>query len=282
MRWRILGMIHVNQYQPKGAARSQAHLAWLDLGESLRLAWFWSALGWNDILQRYRGSMLGPFWLTLTTAAFILGLGPLYATLFNLDVGQYLPYLAIGFATWSFISGTINDSCGTYIAAADTMKQIRLPRLAVLYQVIWRNILVFAHNLPIYLIVLLWFGPPLGVDTLLVFPGFVLVTLNLVWIGLVIAILCARFRDIGPIVASVMQIAFFLTPVMWNVQSHNVNPLYVTLNPFAAYIELIRAPLLGGAPELKFVVAALITLTVGSMVATLLFVRTRHRIIYWV
>jgi ABC-type polysaccharide/polyol phosphate export permease len=252
------------------------------LCEALSLSWFWMALGRNDILQRYRGSMLGPFWLTLTTAAFIAGLGPLYAQLFNLNMREYLPYLAIGFTTWAFISATITDCCGAFIAAADTMKQLRLPRMAVLFQVTWRNVIVFAHNLPIYIVVLILLGPSMTPVMALAIPGFILVVLNLVWIGLVLAILCARFRDIVPIIQSVLQIAFFLTPVMWDHRNQRVDPLYVALNPFASYIELIRAPLLGKVSDPIFYFIALGTLAVGAVLAFYLLARTRQRIIYWV
>ncbi|ALK08443.1 ABC-2 type transporter [Blastochloris viridis] len=260
----------------------QGRLALADLNEAVRLSWFWLALGWVDILQRYRGSMLGPFWLTLTTAAFIAGLGPLYAQLFNLEMAQYLPYLAIGFTAWGFINGTIADCCNAFIFAGDTLKQIRVPRLALLFQVIWRNVIVFAHSLPIFVVVLLFLGPSMSPVILLVIPGFVLVVLNLVWIGLVVAILCTRFRDIGPIITSVMQIAFFLTPVMWDHRNQRVDEIYIAINPFASYIELIRAPLLEEAPDAIFVVVALGTLVVGSALAALLFIRARRRIVYWV
>lgn len=260
----------------------QCSLALADLTEAIRLYWFWLALGWLDILQRYRGSMLGPFWLTLTAAAFIAGLGPLYAQLFNLDMAEYLPYLAIGFTTWGFINSTVTDCGNAFISAGDTLKQIRVPRMALLFQVIWRNIIVFAHSLPIFVVVLLFLGPSMSPVILLAIPGFVLVAFNLVWIGLVVAILCARFRDIGPIITSIMQIAFFLTPVMWDHRNQRVDEFYIAINPFASYIELIRAPLLEKAPDAIFVWVAIGTLVVGSALAALLFIRARRRIVYWV
>lgn len=261
---------------------SQSQLAFWDLCEALSLAWFWLALGWNDILQRYRGSMLGPFWLTLTTAAFIAGLGPLYAKLFDLDMRSYLPYLAIGFTTWSFISVTVIESCNTFIAAGETMKQMRLPRLTLVFQVMWRNVLVFFHNMPIYAVVLFFLGSDFSLVMLLALPGFALVTLNLVWIGLVVAILCARFRDITPIITSVMQIAFFLTPVMWDHRNQRVDDIFIILNPFASFIELVRAPLLGIVPEPAVIVSALCILAFGYTFTAFLFVRARARIVYWV
>ena len=263
-------------------AGSQARLALEDLREALGLSWFWLELGWIDILLRYRRSMLGPLWLTLTTAAFIAGLGPLYARLFNLNMTDYLPHLAIGMTTWSFVSGAIID-CGTaFIAARDTMTQIRLPRLALLFQVLWRNLIIFIHSLPIFAVVLAVLGPPPSAVMLLALPGLALVVLNLAWMGLVVAILCVRFRDFGPIVTAIMQIAFFLTPVMWDSRSQRVEGPLVSLNPFGAFIELVRAPLLGHAPSLMEAALALASLALGGLLAALLFIRTRRRLVYWV
>jgi lipopolysaccharide transport system permease protein len=264
------------------AAARKRRLALADLKETMGLSWFWLSLGWIDILQRYRGSILGPFWLTLTAAAFITGLGPLYAKLFKLDMAEYLPYLAIGFPTWAFINGAISDCCNAFINAGDKMKQIRLPRLAILFQVIWRNIIVFAHSFPIFAVVLFYLGPSFSPVMLLAIPGFILVVLNIVWIGLAVAILCARYRDVAPIIASVLQLVFFLTPVMWDYRQQRVDPLFVALNPFAAYIELVRSPLLERVPDAAFVLCALATLLVGTSVAAVLFVRARQRIVYWV
>ena len=256
--------------------------AWQDWREAIGLSWFWLALGWQDILQRYRGSMLGPFWFTLTTAIFIAGLGPLYARLFSLNMTEYLPFMAIGVTTWQFITGTINDACSTFTSSSGLMKQMRLPRLALLFRVIWRNVIVFLHNLPIYIVIFVAFGLPLDWHVLAVVPGLILVCLNLVWMGLVVAILCARFRDIPPIVGSVLQIGFFVTPVMWNYKLQSVNKIVVYANPFAALIEMVRAPLMGQAITMPLLYVALATMVVGWILAALLFIRCRRQIVYWV
>jgi ABC-type polysaccharide/polyol phosphate export permease len=261
---------------------SQLTLAWMDLCDAIRLSWFWLALGWNDILQRYRGSILGPFWLTITTGVFIAGLGPLYARLFSLDMEQYLPFMALGVTTWNFITGTINDSCNAFIASAHMMRQMRLPRLALLFQVVWRSMISFLHNLPIYAVLFLCFDVPIGVNTLAVIPGFLILSLNLIWMGLIVAIVCSRFRDIAPIVGSMLQIGFFITPVMWNHRLQSVDPLLVNINPFAAFIEVVRAPLMGESASPPLLYLALGCLPVGYMVAAILFVRCRREIVYWV
>lgn len=260
----------------------QPAMALADLRQALGLSWFWMALGWNDILQRYRGSMLGPFWITLTTAVFIAGLGPLYARLFNLNMAEYLPFMALGVTTWQFVTGTINDGCTTFLSASHLMKQVPLPRLVLLFRVVWRNIIAFLHNIPIYLVIFLVFGLPLDWHLLMIGPGLILVVLNLTWMALIVAILCARFRDIAPIVGSILQIGFFVTPVMWNYKTQKVDPWIVNTNPFAALIELIRAPMMGEDISSPLLILALVSLLVGSLAAALLFIRTRRNLIYWV
>jgi ABC-type polysaccharide/polyol phosphate export permease len=262
--------------------RSEAALAAADLRQSLSLSWFWMALGWNDIRHRYRGSMLGPFWLTITAAIFIAGLGPLYARLFSFDLAGYLPFMALGVTIWQFITGAITDSCSAFIASAHLMKQVRLPRLVLLFRVIWRNIIAFLHNAPIYVVIFVAFGLPLDWHLLAIVPGFILVCLNLTWMGLAVAILCARFRDAAPIIAAALQIGFFVTPVMWNYKVQHVDPLIVMLNPFAAIIELMRAPLMGEAIAPALLLSAVICLVVGSAFAAVLFIRFRRQIVYWV
>ena len=262
--------------------KNKTACALADLREALSLSWFWMALAWNDILQRYRGSMLGPFWITLTTAVFIAGLGPLYAKLFSLRMSEYLPFMAVGVTTWQFITGTINEACNTFIASGYLMKQVRLPRLALLFRIIWRNIIAFLHNLPIYVIIFIVFDLPVDWHLLAIIPGFVLVVLNLIWMSLIVAILCARFRDITPIVGSILQIGFFVTPVMWSHKMQRVESWVVDLNPFAALIELIRAPILGDEISTPLLYLAILSLIFGSVLASVLFVRRRRQIVYWV
>src|SRR5215472_7810820 len=79
---------------------ANARLAMQDIADGLRLwrlAW---TLAWLDIRLRYRGSMLGPFWLTISTGVMVGALGVLYSTLFKMDIASYLPFLALSQVLW--------------------------------------------------------------------------------------------------------------------------------------------------------------------------------------
>src|SRR5690242_3738603 len=85
-----------------------------DLVHGFQRSWMWSALAMQDIRLRYRGSLLGPFWLTISTIIMIAAMGLIYARLFHVDTATYLPFLAVGLVLWQFLSTVINEGCLTF------------------------------------------------------------------------------------------------------------------------------------------------------------------------
>jgi len=121
-------------------------IGYQDMAQSLRSSSLWLLLGWVEIRQRYARSKIGPFWLTISMAILVTALGLVYGTLFKAKLSEYLPLLAIGFVFWAFISTTINDGCNAYINASPYLKQVPLPRGLFVFQTLWRNMIVLAHN----------------------------------------------------------------------------------------------------------------------------------------
>jgi len=239
-------------------------------------------LGWQEIRQRYRRSMLGPFWLTLSTGFLVGGMGPLYGSLFGQDLTVYFPYLAVSLVTWLMLSNTISELCSAFIIAEGFIKQIKLPLTIHVLRVVWKNQIIFAHNLVIVVIVLLFFPPPLSLN-LLMFPiALMFVAINSVWLGILLGLICARFRDIPQIVGSLMQVALFVTPVMWKAEMLGRNIYAAQINPIFHFLEIVRHPLLGGFfPAFSWMVVIAITCC-GFIVSLAVFARFRASIAYWV
>lgn len=257
-------------------------LAVTDLVTSLRATPFWMSLAWSDILQRYRGSLIGPFWLTISSGVFIFGLGPLYSALFGLDVKKYLPFLALGLLVWGFLTGVINESCRAMLDNASVMKQVKLPRTLFIFQLVARNFIILLHTLPVFIIVFWYCDLNLSINMLLVIPGAIILLVNMFWIALLLSIICARFRDVTQIVGSILQLSFFLTPIIWNPRTQAAPSWIVDLNPFYALIQLLRAPLMGETLTLKVLAMSGICLVVGGACTAWLFARTRKQIVYWI
>jgi lipopolysaccharide transport system permease protein len=241
-----------------------------------------AALARLDIRNRYRGSVLGPFWLSLSTAILVVALGLLYSTLFTLPIGDYMPYLAVGLIVWGLVSQTVTDACDSLTSAEGVIRQLPLPFTVHALRCVFRNAAVAAHSLPLIALVFLYFGHLPGPEALLAVPGLLLVAANAFALAIVLGMVCARFRDIPPIIASVLQLAFFMSPVLWKPELLGEQQVWLPLNPFYVLMETVRGPLVeGGAPGMVWLSAAGFTLLTCAL-AFAFFVRFRGRIAFWV
>lgn len=253
-----------------------------DIAEGVKLWPLWGKLGWNDILQRYRRSLLGPLWLTLSMAIMVVSLGVVYAQIFRVDIDDFMPFLCVGLLIWNLISSILNEA-GTLFTGSETyIKQIRLPYSVYVFRFLWSKLIIFAHNFVIYFGILIYFRLWPGAALLWVLPAFVLLVLNGVFVGFYLGMVSARFRDIPQIVASITQIVLFITPIMWKPQFLTRFSFLMTFNPFYQLIEILRAPLLGQLPSSNNVIAALLITLINAALAAIAFVRYRERISYWV
>jgi ABC-type polysaccharide/polyol phosphate export permease len=239
-------------------------------------------LAWQDVRQRYRRSMLGPLWLTVSVAVQIGSLGLVYGELFHLDLQVYLPHLAVGLTVWALFSTIINDGCLSFIAAESFLKQVALPKTIFPARVVLRGLITFAHDVVILVIVLAIYSPPPVLGVLLSLVGIAIFAFNGLWIGLLFGMASARFRDLPPIVGSVVQVAFFLTPVIWLPSAiHGRLAALLALNPFACFLSIVRDPLFGQSPTLiSWSIVILVTI-LGWGLALTMFARFRGRVTYW-
>jgi ABC-type polysaccharide/polyol phosphate export permease len=190
-------------------------LAWADLMGAVNGWEFWGTLGWNDIKQKCRRSVIGPLWLTITQAIMVGSIGVLYSFLFKVPVREYLPYLTLGLLLWGFISSVVNEGCTAFTVNESFLKQLAAPKSSFILRLIWRNLLMFAHNIVIYIPVVLIFSVPVKLSMLWAIPGLALICITSYWVGLFCGMICARFRDIPPLVSSLLQVAVFVSPIMW-------------------------------------------------------------------
>jgi len=261
---------------------AQFNLAAADVMQGLARYQLWMTLAWHDIRQKFRRSLLGPFWLTLSTAFVLVALGFIYAAIFRMELRQYFPYLAAGVVTWTLISGLISEGCQTFIAMDSLIKQIRLPFTMHACRVVWRNFIIFLHNVVIIFVVVavfdLWPTPQsLGYLVL----GLLLILLNGVWAALLLGLISARFRDVPPIVTSLLQLVFFLTPIIWHPTLLPGRRRVVEFNPFYHFVEVVRGPLLNEVPGAATWVAVLAITVLGWAATFAILLRGRRRIAYW-
>lgn len=253
-----------------------------DLWNGLKDYHIWTMLAWSEIKQRYRRSVIGPFWLTLSTSIMVFAMGPLYGGLFGQSLDKYFMYLATSIIVWGLVSSSINDACQVFIGSEGFIKQSSLPLSVYVLRLVWRNLIIFLHNVVVVIAVGIFFPPEINLATLLVIPGLIIMSLNAVWAGIVIGLICARYRDVTQIVNSIVGIAFFVTPVMWYPRMLGQKEWMVNLNPLYHFMQILRAPMIGEPIAIINWVAASAVTVVGFVLMIMLFGRYRSRIAYWV
>jgi homopolymeric O-antigen transport system permease protein len=265
-----------------GAQEGPVEIAVTDISAGLRSYRLAALLGWYDVKLRYRRSTLGPFWLTISMGVMIGAMALVFGQIFSQPLAEFLPFLCAGLIVWGFISAMLTEGCLSFISADYIIKELPLPLFSHVLRAYFRNVLILLHNIIILPIVLLSFGKGLPLTSLLGLVGFVLLSLNLLWMALFTSVLCTRYRDMPPIIANIVQIGFYLTPIIWppHLLSGRAS-LIVDLNPFAHIIAVVRAPLLGEMPTaLNWTVTVAIAI-VGWAITIVFYGYYKRRVAYW-
>jgi len=269
-----------------------------DLWASLSNWTLWWRLALLDIRSRYRRTKIGPFWNVLSVAILVIALGFVYALLWKVPYETYLPYFAAGYVTWVFITSTMNEHSGSFMAGANMIRSMTLPVTLHIVRPLSKNILIFFHALTVYIVAAIALQYPLeNPFALFLAPvGLLILSANLLWIGIVLAVLCSRYRDFIQVVTSVLQIAFFITPIFWlrdnlldDIDGDNIGDvrgmadfLLAQCNPFYHLVEVVRGPLIGEVPEPITYFVTIGAAVVGIVFSLFILGRSRGRIAYWV
>lgn len=241
----------------------------------------WVRLGWYDVVARYRRSWVGPLWLVATTVIFVVALGIVYSLLFKASITDYMPYVALGTVIWSYISAVTAESLQTYVEAEVYMRQVRRSPILYTMRVVWRNLIVFSNQFAVALVVAIGFGKFNVFYLPVIMLGIILLAVQAVWLSIVLGILGTRFRDMAQIVQNLLQVTFFVTPILWPATALGSNKWIADMNPLYHLIQIVRAPMLGEMPgPVSYLVVGGMTL-IGFSMAYCFYTKFRHRIVYW-
>ncbi len=279
-----------DELPPQPDSRTWAR-AFGDLAAGWQQRRLWGHLGLQDVKQGYRRSVLGPLWITISMAATAVALGVLYSALFELPLEFFLPYVATGLIVWQFIAGCVNEGAQVFIRNEGLIKHLPSPLSVHVLRLVWYQLLLFAHNAAVYLVLAVVFlRDDVGATVLLAIPALGLLVLNGLWFVLFIGVVATRFRDIPPLTGSLVQLLFFMTPIVWVYEdfANSADPRIAErarlaeLNPFMHFVQIIRQPLLGQPIEARHWVVAGALTAVGWAVAMLAMRNYRARVPYWV
>lgn len=254
-----------------------------DVTSSLKAVRLPLFLAWADIRQRYRRSALGPFWITISTGVMICCIGVIFGNLFKAPMKDFLPFLTVGLILWAFFSSVIVESTQVFVNSEAIIRQLPIPLYTHIVRMIGRNVIILFHNILIIPLVCIAVQHPVNMNLLWVIPAVIIFVLNMSWLALVLGIVCTRFRDMSQIVASILQVLFYITPIIWmpSLLPAKTENMVLAPNPLYHLMEIVRAPILGSTPSLINWTVSLLLFATGSFFAVLAFNYFRNKIVYW-
>jgi lipopolysaccharide transport system permease protein len=261
---------------------AQSRKAASDLIDGLKMHRVWMQLARMDIRQRYRRSILGPFWITITMIIWILAIGPLYGHLLGIGSREFIPYLAMGIITWGLVSGLVLDGAGAFVEAEQLVRAVKLPYTVHILRILQRNLLIFLHNLLAFVPFMIYLGIKPQWEWFAAIPGVMLILLAALPTGFLLGTLSARYRDLQQIIASIVQLAFFLTPIFWKRELLKDRTYLADYNPFQILIEGVRRPIVEGLPPPEAYGKIVVLVAILFLLAAPFFARYRRRLAFWV
>lgn len=272
-------------YAPLDASnRVRFQAAANDVLEGLRRWQSWRYLAIESVKNSYRRTVLGPWWITLQMAAFVLGLAVIFSQIQHQSFRVFLPYVAVGLIFFQLLSGLTRAASNVFIAAASIMKSTRQPLSSLVMRDVAIEFVQLGHNLLLYVIFLAMGLVPLSPRILIAIPVLFAVAVNGIFVGLWLGITVARFRDVKPLVESILQILVFFTPVFYklSVLNSGVRRYLLGWNPFTYLLEVVREPLIGTSLNASYYFGAAAVTGINVALGLVVFTRSRSRLPYWV
>jgi ABC-2 type transport system permease protein len=256
----------------------------LDITEGVRNWPLWWLLAVRQTASQYRRTYLGPWWMSMQTFIFVLGLWFLFGTLLDQPMREFLPYVAIGLVVFQFLSTSLVMGTNAYVQGASVVQTAPVPLSSIPLKLAAGRAIEFGHDLVVIGLLVIVLAVPLGWEMLLLPVALACMVLNAIAFGLWLGPLNARYRDIGPIVESLVRILFFFTPIFWVPSDLAADQRLVLTawNPFAYWMESVRQCFL---PDQHFWFIATVSLgltIVNCVMGVAVFSRMRPRIAYYV
>ncbi|MBC7768796.1 MAG: ABC transporter permease [Phycisphaerales bacterium] len=258
-----------------------AAIAFRDLGGSLLRLPLAARLAADDIHGKYRRTVLGPLWISLGQAAMIAGFILVFSGLFNIEPQTYALYLAAGFPVWGFLSLYLADMPNTFIVNKGLLESYELPWLTLIWRRSIGYFLLFLHHIITLVALMAILRVTPTIEMLYAIPALLITIIAGTGVGMLLATIGARYRDVQPAMQMAAGFLFMFTPVMWRADQLQVNTWAYEYNPLYYYVTLVREPLLGRVPAPEIWMGAGAGAAALFVVGFLAFLIGRRQLYHW-
>jgi lipopolysaccharide transport system permease protein len=227
---------------------------------------------------RYRGSMLGLLWSFVNPLLLLLIYTFVFTTVLpgarSAGIEPFSLFLFCGILPWTWFSSSLLESANSLIAGGNLIRKVLFPAEVLPIVTVFAGMVHFALGLPILAAFFLYYRVPVPITDLVWLPLIVAEQLVLtLGLALMLSALTVHFRDLRDLLANLLTLAFFLTPIIYPLsQAPAWARTFLTLNPFTtlavSYQEVlvVPGPFLGWPRLLAFGVVSVVVFAAGYFV----------------
>lgn len=243
----------------------------------------WFQIAVHDIKQRYKRSKIGPFWITISTSIIVIFLSSLYSQLLNVNLKEYLPYIGVSLVLWNLFSTVLNESCDTFVSSKQMLLQLRLPFYFYVFRLVCRNFIILFHNFLLLAVILFFYPNLINPILFLTLPITIsLYFLSGISVGIILGVLCTRFRDITQLILNLVQLSFFVTPILWKRDMVDLDKQWIIdFNIFNHFIDIFRLPFLNQGYPINSLLIVFLFTTIMFFLSFLFFCKFKKKINFW-
>ncbi len=252
------------------------------MSRGLGLYQIWIFQAYHELTAKYKRTFLGSLWIAGTMITTSLSLAIVFGALFGQSLKEAMPYMMGGILCYTLVSFTINEGVEIFMSNFGIIRNNAYPFSYFVFEGISRSFFTFLHNLVVFYLTLALLGS-LTVPHWSILLSLPLSLVTMYFWGTLIGMVSARFRDLRFMLPYIGQLLFFMTPIFWKAdQITGPKAIVKNLNPFYGFVEILRQPLLGKAPNMICWEISLITFAIGFLAWLIFYPRFRRRIPFWV
>ena len=257
----------------------------IDWGELWRYRDLFVVLAWRDIAVRYKQTALGALWAILQPFVTMVVFTFIFHNLGKVPSDFNAPYpifLYVGLLFWEYYANTVTNAANSMVANAPLIQKIYFPRLIIPATAATTGLVDFSLAAGVLAGMMVYYGYCPSLAGILLIPMLLIcAVLSALGVGLFLASMNVRYRDIRHVLPFFLRIMMFVTPVIYSAGLLDSRPMLKTLmlwlNPISGVIAGARAAILGRGPVDWSVIAITFFMSVVFFMLGLYYFRNTER-----
>ena len=241
----------------------------------------WLHLGWRDLKIQYAATKIGPWWSAANLFATIMGSSLAVGLLSGKGALTQSPRLAVGLSIWTLISASLIEATSLYEDDKSLLLNTTISEESLIYRLIWRNFIIFAHNALVVILVFVISGNYSPFEIVYLVPIALLTSVALLYPIVLFAQSVYWMPDLRAVLPPFIQFCFFLTPVLWEPPTSGPGKLLLELNPAAWFLHFSQGIILHNSVYWSYLARMLVFAGIsilGLSVSTTMMANVRKRL----